>query len=110
MRAGVAFAILSDTSGSLSPLKGYCCLFNALHGRGSCSTFGKRVVLRSGVLRFCILMKLRLAACRHAAMAIEDIRDQTENGKTETDTTMDGVGKYCLADALTNVACCLIVS
>ncbi len=43
-------------------------------------------------------------------MAIEDIRNQSENDKADTETEMDEFAKWCLADAITNAACCLIVS
>jgi hypothetical protein len=64
------------------------------------------VVLRSGGLRFLALMKLRLIACRRAAMAIEDVRDQPEDADKEVKLT--AMETYCLADALINAACCLI--
>lgn len=54
----------------VSPHKGFCCAHHAYHHRGSCSAFGKKIVLRFGVLRFVMLMRLRLKACRSAYQAL----------------------------------------
>ncbi|MBC9071976.1 membrane protein insertion efficiency factor YidD [Thauera sp. CAU 1555] len=54
-----------------SPRKGYCCAYRALHGGPSCSEFGRRVVLRYGVLRFFVLQVRRFARCSNAFAALQ---------------------------------------
>jgi putative component of membrane protein insertase Oxa1/YidC/SpoIIIJ protein YidD len=50
----------------LSPYKGFCCAHHALHRRGSCSAFAKRVVIRFGVVWLAPLLARRFKACRRA--------------------------------------------
>lgn len=68
-RLAIAGAITSYQR-FVSPYKGFCCAHHALHHRGSCSAFGKKVVLRFGVFRFFALMRLRLLACRSSYRAL----------------------------------------
>lgn len=66
----------------VSPHKGFCCAHHALHHRGSCSTFGKRVVLRFGVLRFFSLMWRRLKSCRAAyQVLLTEARQRPNEGE-----------------------------
>jgi hypothetical protein len=73
-----------------------------LRGRDCCSAFGTRDVPGSGVLRSLALTKLRLTACKHAAMAIEHIRDQPEAAHKKVKLT--GMEKRRLSAALINTA------
>jgi putative component of membrane protein insertase Oxa1/YidC/SpoIIIJ protein YidD len=85
----------------LSPRKGFSCAHNHLHGRGSCSAFGKRVVVKYGVLRFSQLLFLRFAECREASVI-----SATEPSKNKDDKGL-GVPGYCAIDAAVSTACCM---
>ena len=108
MRHNIAAAI-DGYQRFVSPWKGFCCAHNVLHRRGSCSVFGKRLVLRSGVWRFVLLMRLRFLACgkAHRILASVPIPEAGEESSEEP-----GAGEkaalWCLADVATNAACCLI--
>ena len=86
----------------LSPRKGFTCAHNHLHGRGSCSQFGRRVVLKYGVLRFFRLLLLRFTACRDAAITLSAETPKEEHDK---DVCLPG---YCAADAAANAVCCML--
>lgn len=85
----------------LSPRKGFTCAHNHLHGRGSCSEFGKRVVIKYGVLRFFPLLFLRFAACRDAFVTVSE-----ESPKDKDDKGL-GLPGYCAIDLAANAACCM---
>jgi putative component of membrane protein insertase Oxa1/YidC/SpoIIIJ protein YidD len=51
----------------LSPHKGFCCAYGALHGSGTCSSIGKRIMREQGALKFLRLMPTQFAACKAAA-------------------------------------------
>ena len=62
----------------LSPLKGFCCAYRQERKRCSCSEFGRRAVLRVGVMKFFPLMKQRFARCAAAAKSIA-LRKKTKH-------------------------------
>jgi putative component of membrane protein insertase Oxa1/YidC/SpoIIIJ protein YidD len=68
----------------VSPHKGFCCAHNALHHRGSCSEFGKKVALRFGVWRFLRLMAVRFKECRSAYVALQTEAEK-EKGREENE-------------------------
>lgn len=55
----------------LSPHKGFCCAYRVHTGRVSCSEFGRRVLLRLGLLAFFRLMPRQFARCRAAFASIQ---------------------------------------
>jgi len=97
---------------NLSPLKGFCCAHNHLHGRGSCSQFARRVVLRFGVVRLLPLLKLRFIACRKAFLVLSESDSKSHEGGGNRGKQQSGeeVAKYCAADAAVNIACCALFS
>ncbi|MBC9071757.1 membrane protein insertion efficiency factor YidD [Thauera sp. CAU 1555] len=56
----------------LSPHKGFRCAHRALHGGWSCSEFGRRAVLRFGVLRFLLLQRRRFVRCASAYAVLQN--------------------------------------
>ena len=58
----------------ISPYKGFSCAYRVLHGGRSCSAFGKRLVMRSGVTKAIATMRSRFAACRAAAQTLRKRR------------------------------------
>lgn len=54
----------------ISPHKGFCCAYRAHTGRASCSEFGRRVILKLGLVAFVRLMPRRFARCRAAFASI----------------------------------------
>ena len=54
----------------ISPHKGFCCAYRAHTGRVSCSEFGRRVILKLGLVAFVRLMPRQFARCRAAFAAI----------------------------------------
>ena len=63
----------------LSPYKGYRCAHRALHGGWSCSEFGRRAVLRFGILRFLLLLRRRFARCTQAHVALKNQATKGDN-------------------------------
>ena len=69
----------------ISPYKGFCCAYRVHTGRVSCSEFGRRVILRLGLLAFFRLMPRQLARCReafasirlHASLGSDGAQDQS---------------------------------
>ncbi len=91
----------------ISPHKAYCCAHNHLHHRGSCSAFGKRVVLRYGVLQMLPLLWRRFRACHQAALAIAETPALPEEQNTSQTGDPDFI-KTCAIEATSEAACCLL--
>jgi putative component of membrane protein insertase Oxa1/YidC/SpoIIIJ protein YidD len=51
----------------ISPHKGYACSHRTLHGRGSCSDYGLRLLRDRRLRAFLPLMRRRFGRCRAAA-------------------------------------------
>jgi putative component of membrane protein insertase Oxa1/YidC/SpoIIIJ protein YidD len=94
----------------LSPLKGFTCAHDHLYGRGSCSRFARRVVLRWGVLRLVPLLRLRFMACRQAFIALSTVQPpaKCDDGKAADDTADDELFNSCALTAIT-AGCCSLV-
>jgi putative component of membrane protein insertase Oxa1/YidC/SpoIIIJ protein YidD len=99
MRSAIALAI-SGYQRFVSPYKGYVCAHNSLWGKGSCSEYGKRVVLRHGTLLFVPLLQRRFAAC-HAAARV--LAEQHDKSRQEVDRCSK---QYLGTDVCVNFACC----
>ena len=56
----------------LSPRKGFRCAYGVMHGDGTCSSVGKRIMRERGVFAFFRLMPKQFAACRTAAAALNN--------------------------------------
>lgn len=54
----------------VSPRKGFVCAHRVLHGGESCSEFGRRAVMESGVLRALRRLQTRFQECRAAATVL----------------------------------------
>lgn len=103
LRYAIAGAI-SGYQKHISPRKGYCCAHRALHGGASCSEFGRRVVLRYGVLRFLVLQVRRFARCAYAFSVLQ--ARQNEEEKEYTDFPWKSCLKSKKADDAAT-CCCL---
>jgi putative component of membrane protein insertase Oxa1/YidC/SpoIIIJ protein YidD len=71
--AGVA--MISAYQRYLSPKKGFRCAYGALHGAGTCSSIGKRIMRERGFFAFLNLMPEQFAACKLAA---QNLNQETE--------------------------------
>lgn len=109
MRRAVALGIVLYQR-HLSPLKGYTCAHGHLHGRGSCSGFARRVVLRRGVLRLVPLLRLRFIACRRAFIVLSTVQPPAkgDDGKAPDDAPHDEEIDSCAINAIT-AGCCSLV-
>ncbi len=58
----------------VSPRKGFCCAHNTLHGQGSCSGFGVKVLQVNGFATALTLMRLRIRQCYLANLVLEEDR------------------------------------
>lgn len=70
----VRYAVASAIVGYqrwISPHKGYSCAHRVLNGGSSCSEFGRKVVLRFGLLRFLLLQRRRFTRCAHAYAVLQ---------------------------------------
>jgi putative component of membrane protein insertase Oxa1/YidC/SpoIIIJ protein YidD len=55
----------------LSPLKGFRCAHHALHGAGSCSTYGREVYAAHGLLDATRLLRARFVECKQASQRLK---------------------------------------
>jgi putative component of membrane protein insertase Oxa1/YidC/SpoIIIJ protein YidD len=60
----------------LSPLKGFRCAHHALHGTGSCSTFGREVYATHGFIQATRQLRARFTACKQASVRLQAMRLQ----------------------------------
>lgn len=58
----------------ISPYKGFSCAYRAAKGRCSCSAFGKRALLKAGLLLFVPLLLRRFRKCSRAAAQLKMAR------------------------------------
>ena len=58
----------------VSPHKGFSCAYRVGKGRSSCSAFGKRAVLKAGLLLFIPLLLRRFRKCSREASAMKEER------------------------------------
>lgn len=101
----LALAAIGGYQRFLSPHKGWRCAYGALHGRGSCSDFGRRAIVDYGVVGGVRLLFRRFRGCRTAALAFVV-------KSTDEEIERDGVGKpfNCstgLSDNQTMLCCTL---
>jgi putative component of membrane protein insertase Oxa1/YidC/SpoIIIJ protein YidD len=55
----------------LSPLKGFKCAHHHVHGRGSCSTYGRDVFATHRFLDATRLLRVRFTECKQASLVIK---------------------------------------
>jgi putative component of membrane protein insertase Oxa1/YidC/SpoIIIJ protein YidD len=55
----------------LSPLKGFRCAHHALHGAGSCSTYGRDVYSKHRFLEATRLLRQRFVECKQASQRLK---------------------------------------
>jgi putative component of membrane protein insertase Oxa1/YidC/SpoIIIJ protein YidD len=79
LRSTIA-AMISVYQQHISFRKNYCCAHRALYGGWSCSEYGKRAVLRHGVIRFVLLQGRRFSNC---AKAQSILKMQEKKGEKE---------------------------
>lgn len=81
-----AVALIVGYQRWISPHKGYSCAHSAYHGGVSCSEWGRRAVLRTGVIQSIPLLVRRLKACRQAYNYLsEDSGESPAKKKLEGD-------------------------
>jgi putative component of membrane protein insertase Oxa1/YidC/SpoIIIJ protein YidD len=99
----LACTIIDVYQRHISPRKGYTCAFRALHGRESCSSFGKRAIARMGLMGGLQALRRRFRRCR-LAMSVLDYQGppahpQEPHDKPARDTGGEGRLACCAADA-----------
>lgn len=111
LRAAAATAI-NGYQRYISPYKGYRCAHGALHGGDTCSAWGRRIVLRFGLLAFLPLMLRRFRACAQAqrillltSTANADASPTKPEDKNANAEPANSVLGYVAAQA--GVECCL---
>ncbi|MBT3043416.1 MAG: membrane protein insertion efficiency factor YidD [Candidatus Thiodiazotropha sp. (ex Codakia orbicularis)] len=82
---------------NISPIKGYRCAHNTLHGNGSCSDWALSVTQEKGVLVMLLNLFARLYECNSASIALNKNNNNTEQKKDE--------GRECGKSEV--AACCL---
>jgi len=70
MASYIGVAAIETYQRWLSPRKGFRCAYGVLHGSGTCSSIGKRIMREQGVLKFLRLMPKQFAACKAAAASL----------------------------------------
>lgn len=68
--SSVGVALIEAYQRHLSPRKGFRCAYGVMHGNGTCSSIGKRIMRDQGILKFLQLMPRQFAACRTAAITL----------------------------------------
>ena len=69
--ASLACALITQYQRHLSPRKGFSCAYRIRHGRDSCSGFGKRAIVRTGVLQGIALLRRRFRRCHVASQRLD---------------------------------------
>ena len=68
----------------LSPRKGFRCAYGVLHGGGTCSSIGKRLLREQGMVSFFKGMRVQFTACRLAAQQLsEQLQDPNKRKKNQ---------------------------
>ena len=118
--AYVADAMIGGYQTWISPYKGFRCAHRALHGRSSCSQYGRRAVMRKGVVLAVPLMQRRFARCREAADIIrtsgtldyETPRQQQKRPPADSSGANCDVSPCDISDVpcdvVGDVACCVL--
>jgi putative component of membrane protein insertase Oxa1/YidC/SpoIIIJ protein YidD len=64
-------SVISVYQRRISPHKGFSCAYRVSKKRSSCSAFGKRALLKAGLLLFIPLLFRRFRKCSHTAAALK---------------------------------------
>jgi putative component of membrane protein insertase Oxa1/YidC/SpoIIIJ protein YidD len=78
-----ALAMIAFYQRRLSPHKGFRCAFHARRGGRSCSEYGKRIILESGLVAGVTLIVQRLEECSAAARELRFSAPQTAESNGE---------------------------
>jgi putative component of membrane protein insertase Oxa1/YidC/SpoIIIJ protein YidD len=70
--SGMGVVLIEAYQRWLSPRKGFRCAYGVLHGAGTCSSVGKRIMRERGMFAFFRLMPEQFAACRTAAATLHN--------------------------------------
>jgi putative component of membrane protein insertase Oxa1/YidC/SpoIIIJ protein YidD len=70
--SSMGVALIEGYQRWLSPRKGFRCAYGALHGDGTCSSIGKRIMRERGFFAFFRLMPEQFAACKLAAASLNN--------------------------------------
>jgi putative component of membrane protein insertase Oxa1/YidC/SpoIIIJ protein YidD len=73
---GGVSSLIGAYQGRVSPHKGFSCAYRVSKGRASCSAFGKRAVIKAGLLLFIPLLLRRFRKCSREAAALKEQREQ----------------------------------
>ena len=76
----------------LSPLKGYSCPHNALHGNGSCSQFAISAIEERGLVDGWRALQVRFGECKAAA------KTMAEKRRKQLEGVADGCADACVVD------------
>lgn len=98
----LAVAAIGGYQRWVSPYKGFRCAHDVLYGQGGCSGFGKRAFARYPIRVAWSLLRLRLEACRMAAVAYgEEKRKKAEDcmGAACDGADIGGTIASCACDA-----------
>jgi len=81
----------------ISPYKGYCCAYSALHGSSSCSSWAIQILEKQKISLFFPLMKRRFQACNQAHKNLEKEKSETNINSDTVDPCPCGDKKvaYC---------------
>jgi putative component of membrane protein insertase Oxa1/YidC/SpoIIIJ protein YidD len=85
----------------ISPHKGFCCAYGALHGSGTCSSIGKSIMREQGMLKFLRLMPAQFGACKTAASVLA-----TETAEEKQARSRALLAKYAVLSDACNLAEC----
>jgi putative component of membrane protein insertase Oxa1/YidC/SpoIIIJ protein YidD len=77
----------------LSPLKGFRCAHHALHGAGSCSTFGREVYASHNLVDATRLLRARFRNCREASLTLHSEVWRRSKGDVPPEDDKDGKKK-----------------
>ena len=69
----------------ISPHKGYCCAYSALHGKASCSSWAIHVLEKQTISLFFPLMKRRFQVCNQAHKILEKQESETNTNSDTVD-------------------------
>ena len=83
-------ALIEGYQRYISPRKRYRCAYGVLHGDGTCSSIGKRIMRESGFFGFFPMMRKQFAACTAAAVMLEAKKQKEQSAEKEKGSSCDG--------------------
>jgi putative component of membrane protein insertase Oxa1/YidC/SpoIIIJ protein YidD len=81
--SSMGLALIEAYQRWLSPRKGFRCAYGVMHGTGTCSSIGKRIMRERGIFVFFRLMPDQFSACKAAAANLNNETEEERKRRRE---------------------------